>query len=237
MYVGLAALLAVIVLSVPGKIASVLRCSAYAVVALAFVACPWFGRAFEGRQQWLGLGPLFVHVASIGLPAFAVFSFSTIKRRQYARYAVVAGGVLVLLCLQRNLSDACLYVAVAILCALQWRPSWLLYASWCSSGLVGLVLLRRFLDGSSWEQVGLGALGAVFVRMVWVFTARERRGRDGVSSRWLRGMSLGSVLCTVLIVRELAGDGIPLLSAGASIMISVFMLFAIALRSLEPAQG
>jgi hypothetical protein len=46
-------------------------------------------------------------------------------------------------------------------------------------------------------------------------------------------MSLGSVLCVVLIAREIAGDGVPLLSAGASIMIGVFVLFATAMRAAE----
>jgi cell division protein FtsW (lipid II flippase) len=235
-YVGLAGVVSIVVVVVPPKVAPALRYLAYGVITVALLLCPWFGHNFEGRRQWLGLGSFFFHVASIGLPAFAAFSFATLERRQYGRYLLVLGGVLVLLGLQPNLPDLCLYLAVAVVCALQLKPRWLLHLTWGSSAMGALVLGRHFLVGTLWEQLGLGAFGAVLVRMLWVFTARERHRIESVSSRWLRGMTFGCVLCVVLIVRELTGDGIPLLSAGASIMVSVFTLFAIALRSLEPAR-
>jgi cell division protein FtsW (lipid II flippase) len=232
-YVGIAVLLAIFVLVVPAKLALVLRNLAYGVVGIALLLCPWFGRAFEDQKQWLAIGPLLVHVASIGLPVFAVFSFHALERRNYARYLIVASAVSLLLGLQPNFPDLCLYLVIAAVCALQHKPSWLVGLTWSTSGLGTLVLLRHFLDASQWERLGLAAIGAVLMRMLWVFTSQQRRGTVVPTSRLVRGMSLGSVLCVVLIAREIAGDGVPLLSAGASIMIGVFVLFATAMRAAE----
>ncbi|MGC4068089.1 MAG: hypothetical protein QM784_26260 [Polyangiaceae bacterium] len=235
-YVGLAAIMAVIVLTVPVKLAVVLRNLAYAVVATALVVCPWLGRAFEAQRQWLAIGPLLVHVASIGVPVFAIFSFCTLERRGFVRYLIVSSAIAVSLALQPNVPDLCLYLAIAVVCALQYKPSWLLLLTWATSATGILVLLRHLGDASRWERLGLSALCAVILRMLWVFTSQQRHGGAAATSRLLRAMSLGCTLCLVLIARELAGDGVPLLSAGASIMIGVFVLFAAAMRAAEPAR-
>jgi hypothetical protein len=199
-----------------------------ALVSLALVALPLalvagWGDEVEGARRWLRVGPLYLHVAALVAPAWAVAAAGLAASPR--RLLLSCGAVLALLVVTRDLAAVLLYAAIAVAAShgrFRWvRPALAVVcavAAWAAAlrqpavsavphveGALGLVRAHAAPDA----VIAMAAL-AVIVVGAWGIALRLP---TGFRARASRAIAAHLLLASVGIF---VGGTVPFVSYGGS---------------------
>lgn len=218
----LAALVGLVVIAVPSKPLRHLGTAALVLGVVGLAACPWLGVAYDGRRQWLDLGSLQIHVATLALPGFVVFVRRTTAAKSTATLLGGTLGTLVLLLLQPNLEAVLVYALTAGTAMIEGRTRWLSWAMMLAT-VIAVGLAATFGKGESgWSLLGSAALA---MAVGWGLLPELARGRDRACTQ-----SLTMAMVSLLLARSVVGDTLPVVGFGGSALVAFFVLLALQLR-------
>lgn len=223
LFLGIAAMTAVAVLTAPPRLLHSLGTATVVLGLLGLVACPWVGVAYDGKRQWLSVGSLQIHAATLFLPAFITF----VRRAKAARSVVwIVSGVLttlVLLLLQRNAEATMVYALAACVTVTETRGKWL---SWAMASLLVMafgVAVTFTPVTSPWSMLGATAL---VLALGWGIHQGKPRDRTASSST----QALSVAMVSLVAWRSFSRESLPVVGFGGSAIVAFFILLALQMR-------
>lgn len=222
LFLFLAAILGIIIIVLPARLLRSLGTVTILVGMVGLVACPWFGVDYDGQRQWLRLGSLQIHMATLTLPAFVVFTHRAVSAGTRLRLVAGTLSVLGLLLLQPNLEAVLVYGLTAATALMDGRAKWL---SWASAGVLVLAVgaaMYASLHDSAWSLLGLGALA---LAIGWVVFADVTQVSRRVSTQ-----THTVAMVSMTLLRSLHSDTLPVVGFGGSAVLAFFVLIALQMR-------
>jgi cell division protein FtsW (lipid II flippase) len=224
LFVGIGAVAAVFVLAVPPRLLHTLGTTTVVLGLLGLVACQWVGVALDGQRQWLRIGSLQIHVATLCLPAFVTF----LRRAKAARSVVwTALGVLTtlgLLLLQGNTEAVLVFALTTCVAVIEVRGKWL---SWVLASLLvmscGVAMTSTSLT-SLWSTLGVAALA---LALGWGVHQGMLRTRTVTPAT----QTLSVAMVSLMAWRSFGREPLPVVGFGGSAMVAFFVLLALQMRA------
>jgi cell division protein FtsW (lipid II flippase) len=224
-YLALGMVLATMIVASPIRLLRWLRSVTWLLAVAGIGLCPFLGQAFDGERQWLVLGPLSIHVATLFLPAYVVFVERAVAHRRWGWLLAIAGTVLGLLAAQPNWEAVTLYLAVAAISVLRRYEralTWLLPT---------LVLLATVLVARSAHlEASFRLAGLVMLLLVLAKNAIQ------LVRKPMAQLTTATMILFVLL-RAPHGDTLPVVGFGGSALVAFSMLVALRMRAQSEASS
>lgn len=216
-----------LVLTLPTSLLRRAEALAYLVAGAALVACPWWGTAFEGTRQWLRLGPLQLHVASLVLPIYCVALQRLATKGWTSAVLVLTAVCLALLALQPAVPFLIVYGLTSVVALGASHRRWV-------NGLFLLALTTVVVTAwSHAREPGELAATALVVTVLGAVTLGALRAGSTAPAVLI---PITALLATLASASAL-DDRLPLVGFGGSAIVEVFLLLALAARGVGPLRA
>lgn len=223
-FLVMAALLGMFIVIAPSTLLRNLGTLSILLAAVSFSLCPWCGVTADGHRQWIQLGALQVHIATLYLPAFVTFVRRTLHSRRLLWLTGGSLGVTGLLLLQQNGLAAVVYALVVTGTLLERSNT---YGSWIMAAALGffaIITIGQRYAIVSWSTLGLLAL---IVAIGWTIHRGFVARKSGVRA----AQTVSLALVTLSVLRGLDGDTLPVIGFGGSAVVAFFVLIALQMRT------